>query len=59
MNPVIIVERVEQSAVQKGNFTIEAAVIVVVMAAVNAQGLIEQRFERVIEKIAIRPRARR
>ena len=44
---------VEQAAVQKGNFAVELTVIVVVVAAVVAQGFVKERFQNVIEEILI------
>ncbi len=53
MHPIVIVHRVEKPAVEEWDFTVEAAVIMVIVTAVDTQCFIKKRFENIVEEIVI------
>ena len=52
MHPVIVIDRIEEPAIQKWDFAVEAAIEVIV--TLSRQRLIKKRFQDIVEEIFIR-----
>ena len=53
MYPVVIVDGIEKTAVEERDLTVETAVVIVVVTAIDAQRFVEKRFEYFVEKIGV------